>query len=250
MLPHMAVDMKADKDPGHIDFLAFSGHKMYAPFGVGVLIGKRKFFNGSAPEYSGGGTVRAVSKKNVVWADAPDREEAGSPNVLGVLALADTIRYIEKTGMKNISAYEQALCNYAFNKLQAIPGLTIYGGYPRIGVISFNLDSVPHALLGDILSREGGIGVRTGCFCAHTYVRTLLGKEKDDAMDINYYKQPGAQLPGMVRISLAAYNKKEEVDLLCGLLRQIAAQTDDYKAAYVYSAGKEKYVSGNNNAVW
>ncbi|MDR1159043.1 MAG: aminotransferase class V-fold PLP-dependent enzyme, partial [Syntrophomonadaceae bacterium] len=147
--------------------------------------------------------------------------------------------------IKNISAYEQELCNYAFNKLQAVPNLKIYGGYPRIGVISFNIDGIPHALLGSILSREGGIGVRTGCFCTHIYVRILLGKEKE-AEDVKYYEQPSAVLPGMVRISLAAYNKKEEIDRLCHFLWRIAAESDIYKKAYVYSAKEKDYVPGNN----
>lgn len=239
LIPHQPFDVKPDHDPRHIDFLAFSGHKMYAPYGSGVLIGPRCFFSQSAPEYSGGGTVKVISKSKVIWADVPDREEAGSPNVLGAVALAETIKYLQEIGMDKLAAYEQELCSYAYEKLRAIPGLKIYGKYPRIGVISFNINDIPHALLGTILNLEGGIGVRTGCFCAQNYVRTLLGMP--EPCDLRAYQKPYPLLPGMVRISLAAYNQKSEIDHLVQILNQVATHVDAYRKNYIYVPQEEAY---------
>jgi len=241
LVPHMPVDMKPHSDPAHIDFLAFSGHKIYAPFGCGVLIGPRDLFRQGNPDQTGGGTVSLVTREEIIWAGLPDREEAGSPNVLGAVLLADTLQYLQQLGLERMAAYEEELTRYALETLSAIPGITVYGSQPRVGVISFNLSSFPHAQLGSILCHEGGFGVRTGCFCAQAYVRRLLGISFEQSLS-DWSQVSPAHWPGMVRISLAAYNTREEIDQLASLLRQIADNPGYYKRLYPFSPCQQEFL--------
>jgi len=242
MVPHSPVNMKPASDPGHIDYLAFSGHKIYAPYGSGVLIGPRDTFERGAPEYSGGGTIRAVHSDAVYWAEAPEKEEAGSPNVLGVLGLAQTLTYLRDIGVDKLAAYEDNLVQYALQQLRGIRGLTIYGDVQRIAVISFNLTGIPHSLVGAILCYEGGIGVRTGCFCAQPYVRYLLGEREQLFQCTKNDGNCQESLPGMVRISLAAYNTRAEVDHLVDWLKRISGNRHDFMRRYRYDSLNDEYI--------
>ncbi len=235
LIPHQKFNMQPHDSPEHIDFLAFSGHKIYAPFGTGVLIGPRQVFERSSPEYQGGGTVKIVTGNQVFWADLPDKEEAGSPNVIGSLALARSLQYLDKLGMEELSRHEAALTDYALQRLKSIRGVKVYGTQPRVGVISFNLSNLPHALVGAILCFEAGVGLRTGCFCAQNYVRHLLGVEAD-AKQVELYEQNRFdQIPGMVRISMAPYNTREEVDYLIKWLTCILDNRFQFKKCYKFS---------------
>lgn len=242
LIPHQPIDMKPAADPGHIDYLAFSGHKLYAPFGCGVLIGPKSTFMKGAPEYSGGGTVSMVTSKDIFWTGLPDREEAGSPNVIGAFALAQTIKYLEKMSVQKLAQYEDDLTRYTWSEIQKLPGVKMYGAFPRVGVITFNLAGISHSLLGSILCYEGGIGVRTGCFCAQPYVRKLLGIDETQEKVSTYLEQHPAQLPGMVRISLAAYNTRSEVDRLINSLKTIITSKEQYKRNYKFSEAHGHYV--------
>lgn len=239
--PHLALDMKPHGHPEHIDYLAFSGHKIYAPFGAGVLIGPQDTFLKGAPEYVGGGTVALVGKSQVKWGGVPDRDEAGSPNLLGALALTETLKILDSIGMENITAYEEQLTEFALRLLKEVPGLTIYGSLPRVGVVSFSMRDVNHSLLGAILVYEGGIGVRTGCFCAQPYVRHLLGQEEPVNLD-EYARLPVWQMPGLVRISLGAYNTFAEIEKLVELLHRIAAHKKEYQREYVLDLDRTGYM--------
>ena len=126
LVAHRPVDMRPHDDPGRLDFLALSGHKMYAPFGTGALISRRDGFL-PRPHQPGGGTVRAVTVDEVRWADLPDREEGGSPNVVGAVALAAAAGRLTTIGLDRIAAHEQALTGYAMAQLASVPGLTIHG---------------------------------------------------------------------------------------------------------------------------
>jgi len=235
LIPHQRFDMKAHSHADHIDFLAFSGHKIYAPLGAGVLIGPRETFLKNSPEYQGGGTVKLVTDSRVFWADLPDKEEAGSPNVVGAYALARTLKYLEKLGMDELARYESELTDYTLQKLKSIKEVRLYGSQPRVGVISFNLADLPHALVGAILCFEAGIGLRTGCFCAQNYVRHLLGM-KADLKQLDLYEQNRMdQIPGMVRISLAPYNTRQEVDHLIKWLTYILDNKFQFKRRYKFS---------------
>ena len=136
--------MKADDDPERLDYVVLSAHKMYAPFGTGALIGCRDTFLQGEPEYQGGGTVEIVTSDFVRWAGLPDREEAGTPNVVGAVALAGALRTLMDVGMDSVARHEASLTAYALERLQSVEGVTIYGrrdpapGDDRVGVIPFN----------------------------------------------------------------------------------------------------------------
>jgi selenocysteine lyase/cysteine desulfurase len=244
---HRLIDVKPDDDPEHIDYVALSAHKMYAPFGTGALVGRRDTFVDGAPEHRGGGTVDFVTPTEVHWAALPDREEAGSPNVVGAVAMAVAARALTTAGIEGVARHERTLAKYALEQLRAVPGITIYGGVEadpdtdRLGVIPFNLRSMPHGLVAAILGYEGGIGVRSGCFCAQSYVARLLGLEPSEQARWHREHLGGnrSARPGMVRASLGVYNTHEDVDALAAMLRRIAA--GDYHRRYVQLPGSGDY---------
>jgi selenocysteine lyase/cysteine desulfurase len=238
MAPHRAVDMRPQDDPEHLDFVVLSAHKMYAPFGTGALIGPRELFLETAPEYQGGGTVDAVTLDEVLWADTPDREEAGSPNVIGAVALAAAANALMDVGMDAIAEHENELVVRALERLARVPGLRIYGetdphrAREKVGVIPFNLEGVPHALAASVLGYEGGIGVRHGCFCAHPYVVHLLGLNAGETATWRAQMARGdkSDMPGLVRASFGCYNTTDDVDRLAEMLERLARQ--DYRGRY------------------
>jgi cysteine desulfurase/selenocysteine lyase len=212
------------------DLIAISGHKMYAPFGSGALIGPKELFHCGVPEYLGGGTVVSVSGNDLILAEPPSRDEAGSPNVIGAHALAKAVEWLDKYDMIELHRQETTLTGYAYELLRRVPGCHVYGPspteVPRVSVISFNLEDIPHGLVAAALSHEAGIGVRHGCFCARTYVHRLLGLGEQDLQHLNRLARNGLweRLPGMVRISFGFYNSKEEVDYFISALQQIAKE--------------------------
>jgi len=247
LAPHRRIDIKPVGHPQHIDFLAFSAHKIYAPFGLGVLIADRDTFKEGDPDMVGGGTVTLVSEDYAYWTDAPEKEEAGTPNVAGAIALAKALKVIQKIGMDKIARHEAELTSYALKKLKEIPGITIYGSvdekevHKRLGVISFNLQDKPHALVGAILNYEGGIGVRNGCFCAHPYVKCLLGVsiEESHVLEEKVLRHDRRTLPGAVRMSFGMYNTKAEIDRMAEVLHLIAR--NKFKGKYKVSVQTGEY---------
>ncbi|MDP4143521.1 MAG: aminotransferase class V-fold PLP-dependent enzyme [Bacillota bacterium] len=234
LIPHVPFDMKPLNSPEHIDFVAFSAHKMYAPFGVGVLIGPKEIFQAGPPEFSGGGTVKLVTHDFVKWLDPPQKEEAGTPNIMGVVALISSIKTLNKIGMKNIEEHEDNLCAYLLEKLKKVPGVTLYGNTldckGRVGIIPFNIEGFYCDITSKILSMEAGIGVRSGCFCAHPYVQKLLKIKQEE---IDYYKNhPNSPRPGMARISLGLYNTFREADILVDSLIKITNKRDHFIKKY------------------
>jgi selenocysteine lyase/cysteine desulfurase len=239
LAPHRAIDIGTLDDPAHLDYVTLSAHKMYAPFGTGALIGRRDTFERGEPEQRGGGTIEFVSLDDVAWAHGPDRDEAGTPNVVGAVALAAAIRAMQRAGMDAIARHEADLTAYALERLAQIDGLQIYGdadpahAAQRLGVITFNLASRSHAFVAAVLSTEFGIGVRNGCFCAHPYLVRLLGLAPDDVRRLRAKMAAGDRraMPGMVRISFGSYNTFEEVDAVVDALRKIAR--GEYRGPYV-----------------
>ncbi len=231
LAPHRRIDMRPADDPEHLDFLAFSAHKMYAPYGVGVLVGERETFLSADPSLVGGGTVDIVTIETAYWTDLPDREEAGTPDIVGVVALAAATGLIEAVGWEAIRQHEEKLTRHALERLCAVPGVRIYGDTDaesvasRLGVIAFNVEGLHHALVAAILSYEGAIGVRSGCFCAHPYMLCLLGVPDSEANEVRdeILDRDRSRIPGAVRASFGMYNSKEDVDALCECLRMIAA---------------------------
>jgi cysteine desulfurase/selenocysteine lyase len=233
-VPHDAVDMRPWDDPEHIDFLAFSGHKMYAPFGAGVLIGPKSAFGKGSPYLAGGGAIGLVSPHFVQWKEPPERYEAGTPCLMGAVAIDAAIRTLEAAGPERIHDHERQLFDYAYAGLNRIPGVTIYCGGPcqdrRIGIIPINLDGMHHTLLAEILSYEAGIAVRDGLFCAHPYCERLLKLGEGELQ--KYFEQPELKKPGMVRISFGLYNETQEIDRLLHALSAIALSRDYYIKKY------------------
>lgn len=236
---HRAINMRSPDDPGHIDYLVFSAHKMYAPFGTGALVGRREPFLQGNPDLVGGGTANIVTTEEVTWADLPDREEAGSPNVVGALALAEASLCLNEIGMDAIATHEETLTAYALERLARLELVKVYGpseparARDRVGVLSFTVEGMQHAQVAAILSAEGGIAVRNGFFCAQPYILHLLDISPEQARRHYDDLRRGirGRLPGLVRISFGCYNSQAEVDWFIEVLERIVRGS--YRGCYV-----------------
>ena len=203
LAPHRRIDISALG----VDYIAISGHKMYAPFGAGVLIGRADWLNAGPPHLAGGGAVHEVANDSVQWALAPARHEAGTPNILGAIALAQACSSLAALPHGAQQRHEQALLARLDDGLAQIPGLTtirIWDDAPdRMAVTSFVIDGWDSSKLATILAAEYGIGVRDGRFCAHP----LLAR----------FSPTGTA----VRVSLGAGTTSEHVDRLLDALASI-----------------------------
>lgn len=233
LIPHSSFEMKPFGSEEHIDYLAFSGHKMYAPFGTGVLIGPKDSFQEGNPYCQGGSAISLVTHKRIQWEEPPLKDEAGTPNLIGVIALVSAIETMQSIGMDKIAEKEKELHDYAIDKIIKIPGIKLYS-YPdkgdTIAIIPFNMEGVHHKLMAAILSFEAGIAVRTGFFCAHPYSERLLGLREKDMTP--FFKNPELPLPGIVRISFGLYNSCQEIDKLIHALNVIAENKGHYISKY------------------
>ncbi|NOX88729.1 MAG: aminotransferase class V-fold PLP-dependent enzyme [Calditrichaeota bacterium] len=247
LAPHRALDLKPQDDPGHIDYLALSAHKIYAPFGQGALVANKDVFTRGNPDQVGGGVVDVVDKDYVFWSEPPEREEAGTPNLIGALALAKALQVVDEIGMDKIAEHEMKLTSYALKKLKKLPGMTIYGSDDendvenRLGVITFNLEGFYHAYLASILNYEYAVGVRNGCFCAHPYLKKLLKitPEENEAYEKRVLNHDRSQIPGAIRMSFGMYNNEEEVDIFVEALQRI--QRGEIKGRYVQNIQTGEY---------
>lgn len=247
LAPHRRIDIGDLADPAHLDYVALSGHKLYAPFGSGALIGRRDTFAQGAPSYVGGGTVSTVTDTSVTWAATPDRDEAGSPNVVGAVALAAAINVMMDIGMDAIAQHEAALTAYALRRLAQVPRLHLCGdtdperAHERLGVLPFVLEGIDHGLVATILSNEFGIAVRNGSFCAQPYLRRLLHC-LDAVINCRSAAPDGTRpssVPGLVRISFGMYNTVAEIDALAAALTVIAQ--GHYRGTYRQDATTGAY---------
>ena len=225
LAPHRRIDMAGDG----IDYLALSGHKLYAPFGAGALVGRPDWLGAGEPFLAGGGAVRYVGTDTVLWADLPDRQEAGSPNVVGAVALGAACRTLQAADRGGIEARETRLIEHLRDRLAAVPGIETYRlwapDHPRIAVLPFALHDVPYALLAAVLSAEFGIGVRHGCFCAHPLMTRLLKEDAAGEARIRDALGRGADvpIPGAVRASIGIGTTVADCDLLVAAVTDIAA---------------------------
>lgn len=226
LAPHRPIDMAACG----IDFLAFSGHKLYAPFGAGALVGD---LPAGEPLIRGGGAVDLVTLDDVRWLDAPERYEAGSPNVVGAVALGAACRRLRALGMQRVAAHERTLAAALASALEHVPGLRTYTLWPdgdRVGVVTFTLAGYRHPELAAILSAEHAIGVRHGCFCAHPLIAHLLGAP---------LVEPHGRRLGAVRASLGLGSTQHDLDRLVGALEEIAHEGP--RGRYVHDAEHDEY---------
>lgn len=198
--PHQKVDVRRLG----CDFYAFSGHKMLAPMGIGVLWAKEELLEGMEPFLAGGDMIREVRVGGASWNDAPYKFEAGTPNVAGAVGLAAAIDYLERIGMESARAHERELCAYCLKRLGEFEGLAMYGprkASERCGLVSFNLGDVHAHDLAQLLDDEGRVAVRSGHHCAQP-LHERLG------------------VAASARASFYVYNTKEDVDALCDGLRK------------------------------
>ncbi len=225
LAPHVPVSLA---DLG-VDYMAASGHKIYAPFGAGVLIGRSDWLQRSAPFLRGGGAVDFVTTSEVLWTSLPDRQEAGSPNVVGAVALGAAVQVLNSYGMSRLATEELKLARYARGRIQDIPKVDVYRLWnseaDRIGVVTFNVRGYEHSHLAAILSAEFGIGVRHGCFCAHPLMLELLHVDPSAAAQIRNEFRHGyrPRVPGAVRMSIGLGTTKDEVDYLVDALARIVS---------------------------
>jgi selenocysteine lyase/cysteine desulfurase len=213
------------------DFVAFSGHKLYAPYGAGALIGPRSAFEDGDPFLAGGGAVDLVDLDEVIWTEPPDREEAGSPNVIGAVAFGAAMDEIGRIGWEGIETHEHALSTQLHEGLRSIEGIRVLGpgpGADTLSVASFTVDGMHHALVAARLSAEFGIGVRHGCFCAHPYLLRLLGVGPAGVAEARAAVQRGdrRQIPGAVRASCGLGTSSDDVDALVDALRTLTSGTE------------------------
>jgi selenocysteine lyase/cysteine desulfurase len=221
LAPHRAIDMTG----AEIDHLALSGHKLYAPFGAGALISRAPL--SGEPLLHGGGAIKLVTLDDVIWADAPDRYEAGSPNVIGAVAFAAACETLTALGMDAIADRERALSTHLRERLATIPGVTQLALWPghedRVGVASFTLEGHRAEDLAVRLSADYAIGVRHGCFCAHPLITRLLGVPEAEARRLHAELRAGREpdLPGAVRASIGLGTTLDDIDALIGALEAI-----------------------------
>jgi cysteine desulfurase / selenocysteine lyase len=196
-VPHIATDVHALG----ADFLAFSGHKMLGPMGIGVLWGRRELLEAMPPFLGGGGMIREVYEDHATWAPLPEKFDAGTPNVSDAIAFGVALDYLDNLGMANIRAHEVELTGYALERLASVQDVTVYGppsAELRTGVVSFNLEGVHPHDAGTILD-EAGIAVRAGHHCCQPLHRWL-------------------DVAASLRASFYVYNSADEVDALVDAL--------------------------------
>ena len=197
-IPHIKVDMQ-DLDA---DFYVFSGHKVYAPTGIGVLYGKREWLEKIPPYQGGGEMIQTVTFEKTTYNELPFKFEAGTPDYIGSTALAEALRYVGQTGIDRIADYEDELTRYATNRLMEIEGMKIFGtSEHKSAVISFLVGNIHPYDIGMLLDKLG-IAVRTGHHCAQPLIDSL-------------------GIPGTVRASFSFYNTKEEVDTFIEALKRV-----------------------------
>ncbi|MDR2286943.1 MAG: SufS family cysteine desulfurase [Prevotellaceae bacterium] len=188
--------VKTDVTAYDFDFYVFSGHKIYAPTGTGILYGKENLLEQLPPWQGGGDMVKNVSFAKTTYSDLPLKFEAGTSNYVGAMALGEALSYLMDKGIENIHSYEKDLTDYALEKISSIPGISIYGtSANKVGIASFLVEGIHYADMGEILDKMG-IAVRTGRMCADPTVHHF-------------------GLTGMVRASWTFYNTKSEIDKLC-----------------------------------
>lgn len=198
-IQHIPVDVQALD----CDFFVFSGHKIYGPTGVGVLYGKEHLLEKMPPWQGGGEMIKEVRFEKTTYNELPFKFEAGTPDFIGVIGLGEALKYVEDLGLREIAAYEHGLLEYAMERVREVPGMRIFGeAAMKSSVISFALGDIHHSDTGILLDKQG-IAVRTGQLCAEPTMR--------------HYG-----VTGMVRASLAMYNTREEIDLLCEGLHKVA----------------------------
>jgi selenocysteine lyase/cysteine desulfurase len=251
LAPHRTIDMAAMG----VDCLAFSGHKMYAPFGAGALVVRSDLVADSVPLLAGGGAVDFVTVDDVLWTGMPDRLEAGSPNVIGAIALGVATTTLAAVGMERIAEHERELLARVESGLSSMPRVTRLRlwddpRHDRLGVVTFTVDGMHHALVAGALSAEHAIGVRHGCFCAHPYITHLLGIDAVEADTVRSSLRRGerAGIPGAVRASFGIGTSERDIDTFVGALADLLERGP--RLDYVQDERTGDYVPLRDSRTW
>ncbi len=211
LAPHRRVDLAALD----VDYLALSGHKLYAPYGSGVLVGRRDWLDSAPPHLAGGGAVRSVTRTGVEWAVSPARHEAGTPNVVGAIALAAACRTLTALGLDRVAAHDTALTDHLRAGLERIDGFRVLSAFgsdsDRVGIVALHTGGQPASVVAAALSAEHAIATRDGAFCAHPFLRNLFGVADD------------SRLPNALRVSFGVGTTSGDIDDLLSALADIGA---------------------------
>lgn len=211
LLAHAPIDMGTPGEPGSIDFLVAAGHKAYAPFGAGFLVGPQSLLDASEPVIPGGGVASRVDEETASWLPSPDRHQYGTPNVGGVVGMSEMLTFLDRIGMDRVREHEMRLFRRLVDGLLSVDGVELYGPASldeRVGIVPFNIRGREDMLTAAILGEEFGIAVRNGRFCAHVHSRRVL---------------PDAGPEGAVRASIGLYNDESDVDRLVTAVEAIRA---------------------------
>ncbi|MFD7438624.1 aminotransferase class V-fold PLP-dependent enzyme [Streptomyces sp. NPDC059861] len=235
LAPHHPVSVR-ELD---VDWVAFSGHKLYAPFGSGVLAGRADWLREAEPYLAGGGASRTVARRadggvDVEWHDSAARHEGGSPNVIGAYAVASACKALTEAGYDTLVAREQRLIRKVRDGLAGVSEVRILSLFgddaPRVGVLSFVVEGWNSSHLAAALSAEYGIGVRDGLFCAHPLVRTLLGSDPQTQGECGAPEAaPGEKSLNAVRVSFGAGTPDEHVERFVGAVRELVRDGAKWK---------------------
>ncbi len=241
---HVPIKMSGNTDPDmDVDALLFSGHKTYTPGSPGVVIARKSILAGMEPEEVGGGMVdRVFPETYIVTKKFPDREEAGTPNIIGGILLGAAIEILDRIGMDVILEEDQMLTNLALKEMIDMENVVIYGETdtctcPRAGTISFNIKNMNHGLVAAVLNDYYNIAVRNECFCAHPYVEKMLllthVSQIKDAQQRNVVDWHAEPWMGMVRVSFGIYNTIDDVQFFTNSLREIIEKKDEFASKYL-----------------
>ena len=242
MAAHVPIRMSGHDNPDHnLDMVALSGHKIYTPASPGVVVTRKDLFADIEPVEVGGGMVDDVHiNRYLPTRKFPDREEAGTPNIAGAIALSTVLYALQKIGMDYIDDEEQRLIRYTIDKMLQIDDVLIYGDTDtdkvrRTGALSFNIKDFDHSLTAAVLNDYFNIAVRNACFCAHPYVREMITDELSQYANemSNEELEAMAELHrGMARASFGLYNDEADVDALVSALKQICGNKKLYQDSY------------------
>lgn len=245
MAAHVPIQMSAKQDgknsPRDLDVLCLSGHKIYAPYSPGAVVTRLDLFRDVPPDEVGGGMVDDVHQdRYLITEKFPDREEAGTPNIVGAVALGTALCALQQIGMPFIEAQENELLRRALNKLTTMPDIVVYGETDpqtarRAGAISLNIRGLHHSLTAAALNDYFNIAVRNACFCAHPYVRKMISEDlstQTEGLSNEELEALADAQRGMVRASFGIYNDARDADALVDALQKICADKEFYSAQY------------------
>ncbi len=239
-IAHLKLELKPIGHPEHLDFVAGAGHKFYAPFGSAFLVGDQELFDQAPPYIPAGGTVMYVTKTDALFLNGSSRHTPGTPNIAGAVAMGKALRFLKEIGIENIRNHEITLMKKMVHGMQQIDGVSLLGNIgvdERVGVISFNVEGIPHELMAKWLDEVGGIACRNGCFCAHPYVLELLKISPELSAQYRQKLSMGedVQLPGAVRASIGIYNTMEEVEKFLTVLETLVSAKSEQKPPKILS---------------